>query len=427
MTDETPNSQFALPTPHPWQATFLQKEATLQPNLSVLCCGRRAGKTFCALLWALLAKGGLLEGGHVAWIAPDDKRLAEARSWARAWLAPLIVPGNPGSIGIDLSNGGRLDFWSAGPQAPQPARGRGYSLCVVDEAAFIVGLRLMVDAAIRPALALAGGRMLMISTPKGHNDFFDYYREAEREGLAFHAPSLVNPELKPAELEKIRRTTAPIVFEQEYEARWVEMAGALLKREQIRYGPAPARESLVSIGFGIDLALATHKRSDYSALVVTGIDAEQNLWVLFARRWRKTFPETVALLAEYNQIWRPQIAICEQVAFQELAVRDLEKAGLPLVPLAASKGKEERFLPVLTKYSLGLIWHADTLDLEFEAELLSFPEASHDDWVDALVYAVSAVDSSLRQGWSRSSGSQWERYADGDDRDGYDGPAYQSI
>ena len=45
--------------------------------------------------------------------------------------------------------------------------------------------------------------------------------------------------------------------------------------------------------------------------------------------WGKTFPETVVLLAEYNQIWQPQIAICEQVAFQELAVRDLEKVGLP--------------------------------------------------------------------------------------------------
>ena len=88
-----------------------------------------------------------------------------------------------------------------------------------------------------------------------------------------------------------------------------------------------------------------------------------------------------------------------------------------------SKGKEERFLPVLTKYALGLIWHADTLDVEFEAELLSFPEASHDDWVDALVYAVSAVDSSLRHGWSRSSGAQWEKYLsdsdDDDDRDTY--------
>jgi hypothetical protein len=40
----------------------------------------------------------------------------------------------------------------------------------------------------------------MISTPRGHNHFFDYYQEAEREGVAISAPSSVNPNLKPSEL-----------------------------------------------------------------------------------------------------------------------------------------------------------------------------------------------------------------------------------
>jgi predicted phage terminase large subunit-like protein len=251
----------------------------------------------------------------------------------------------------------------------------------------------------------------MISTPRGRNDFYDYYREAERDGIAIHAPSSVNPNLKPTELEHLRRTTAPILFEMEYLALWVEMAGALLKREYLRKAEPPPLESFQTICFGIDLALAVHDRSDFSALCVAGVDRDRKLWILHGRRWRKTFPESVALLADYNRTWKPQLCVCEQVAFQELAVRDLIKVGLPLMSLKVSKGKEERFLPVLTKYALGMIHHANSLDSELEAELLSFPESAHDDFCDSLVYAVGGLDSEIRDAWdaNQTSGRHWGR------------------
>lgn len=400
-------TSFSIPSPYPWQAQFLEIDARLNPKLSVLCVGRRAGKSFLACLWAILAKGGLLEGGHVCWLGPSEKTISEAKSWVRAWLAPLIVPGNPGNIGFNFSNGSRLDFHSIGPNAPLSVRGRGYALCVCDEAAHIDNLRLTMDAAVKPALLLDGGRILMISTPSGYNEFRDYYQEAEREGVAFHAPSSVNPTLKPAELEHLRRTTAPVMFEQEYLAAFVEMAGCLMRREYLIKAEPP--ESMISTCFGIDLALAQFDRSDYSALVVAGISKDRKLWILHARRWRKTWPETVALLADYNKAWCPQIAVCEQVAFQELAVRDLIKVGLPLTGLKVSKGKEERFLPILTKYALRLITHSTTLDPEFESELLSFPESSHDDYCDSLVYAVGGLDREIRDAWTPdlSSGECW--------------------
>jgi predicted phage terminase large subunit-like protein len=410
--EATPSSNFNLPPPYPWQAKFIEEEKRLCPRLSVLCVGRQSGKTFLACLWAILAKGGLLQGGHVCWLGPGDKAIAQARSWIRRWLAPLIVEGNPGQIGYDLSNGGRIDFWSCGPNAKMFVRGRSYSLCVADEGSRIEGLRMIIQADVQPALSLASGRILIISTPRGRNDFHDYYREAERAGLAFHAPSGpdTNPSMKASEFEHIRRTTAPIIFEEEYEARFVEMAGCLVKREYLRKAEPPPLESFLTICFGIDVALAQHDRSDFSALVVTGIDQDKRqLWVLMARRWRKTWPESVALLADYNRIWKPQICVCENVAFQELGCRDLIKVGLPLTGLKVSKGKEERFLPVLTRYAIGEILHSDTLDNEFEAELLSFPEAPHDDYVDALTYGVGGLVREIRDAWNtdQTSGRNW--------------------
>jgi hypothetical protein len=162
---------FKIPHPTEWQAAFLQKEEELQPRLITICLGRRGGKSFISLLWALLNRLGLLAGYSCAWVAPSDKVLGEVRSWVKAWLEPFITGPSPGALGYRLQNGADLDFWSASPNAPQPLRSRGYACCVIDEAAhYAINLRDTVDAAIRPALALAEGKLLFISTPKGRND-----------------------------------------------------------------------------------------------------------------------------------------------------------------------------------------------------------------------------------------------------------------
>jgi predicted phage terminase large subunit-like protein len=406
---ETPQTNFQIPHPTEWQQAFLQTEDELQPRLIAICLGRRGGKSFIALLWVLLNRLGLLAGHSVAWVAPSDKVLGEVRSWVKAWLDPFIVGPSPGGLGFRLQNGADLDFWSASPNAPQPLRSRGYACCVIDEAAhYTINLRDTVDAAIRPALALAEGKLLFISSPKGRGDFYHFYTEAQREGLAVHGSSLVNPHFSEAEYKRLQRVTEPILFRQEYGAEFLERSGALLRREQIRYGVPPPIEEFRSVVFGLDLALSTKQRADYTALVIAGVDRQDRRWVLHAVRWRADWPDTFARVLSYSRAWPVELIQTEEVAFQQLAIREMTEAGLPVTAIKPHTDKEARFAVIHQRYALGMIWHNETLDAEYENEMLSFPLSEHDDWFDATGLALSTLFKELRTALSdEGSGTHW--------------------
>ena len=381
----------------------------LDPRLIVLCLGRRSGKTFGVLLWLLLNRLGLLNGHSVAWIGPSDKVIAESKSWIKAWIAPLIIGPSPGDLGFRLANGAVIDWWSAAPGAKQPVRSRGYSCVAIDEAAFIPNLRPLIDASIRPALALAQGKLCLAGTPFGRNDFYWFFEEAKKNCLALHAGSAINPNMRASELEKLRRNTEPLTYAQEYEAAWVDREGALLKREQIRYGVPPAVETFQTLAFGLDIALSSKQRADWTALVIAGVDLDNRHWVLWAVRWRSDWPTTFSKVLNYYEAWKPHVIKTEQVAFQELAIREMVDAGLPVTAIKPSTDKETRFAPIHLRYSLGEIWHAESLmGSDFEAELLSFPVGgpnAKDDQVDALVLSLGALDRKIRSGWATGDAS----------------------
>jgi predicted phage terminase large subunit-like protein len=409
-----------IPKPLPWQAKLITDIREKDPRLVVAPIGRRAGKTHCGLLIAITAPKGLLVGQDVAWLGPNDKVIAESKSWFKAWCGPMIVGASPGGIGYTLANGSLIDWWPAGPNAKQPVRSRGYGIIIVDECGFIPGLKLLVDAALRPALAIDEGMLVLIGTPfgKSGSDFYDFHLEAKRTGLAYHAPSSVNPLLKSSELERLRKTTDELTFRQEYGAEFLDRAGSLLRRDQIRKGEPPQEFKLIAFGF--DIALSSKQRADYTALVVAGLDFEGRQWVLLAARWRSDWPTTFERLLRYNETWNPHLIHTENVAFQELAIREMIDAGLPITALKPSADKETRFAPIHLRYSLGQIWHAESLDPEFESELLAFPQAAHDDFVDALVCALSGLDNRLRQGWGKGSGVQWLNWKSHNEPEAYE-------
>ena len=119
--------------------------------------------------------------------------------------------------------------------------------------------------------------------------------------------------------------------------------------------------------------------------------------------------DNVCEVLNYFEAWKPHIIKTEQVAFQELAIREMVDAGLPVTAIKPSTDKETRFAPIHLRYSLGEVWHAESLmGSEFEAELLSFPVAgagSHDDQVEACVLALGALDRKIRSGWATGDGS----------------------
>ena len=295
---------------------------------------------------------------------------------------------------IDLLTGGHVDFWTL-HNTDDPGRGRKYARVFIDEAAIVPTHRLerQWNAAIRPTLTDYKGDAWFGSTPTGMN----YYRDLWLRGqdarhpdwASWQMPTTANPFIDPAEVAGARSELPDIVFQQEYLAQFVDMAGARVKREWLRHGEPP--DTFDTIAMGVDLAISTKEGSDYTAVVVLGRTADGLTWVIAAERTRAAFHGVVSFIQAMAARYNPSVIAIEQVQYQAAVVQELlRKTALPVRGIRPDRDKVTRFQPLEARYEQSLVWHASGLH-EYEDELLSFPEGAHDDLVDAAAYAFNAI------------------------------------
>ena len=157
----------------------------------------------------------------------------------------------------------------------------------------------------------------------------------------------------------------------------------------------------VSVFAAMDFAFSVGKRSDFSAIVVIGLDSDANVYVLDIVRFKTDRIATLykELLAMWTR-WQFRRIRMEMTAAQATIVRELKesylkKDGIPLsideyYPTKRDGDKAERMAAVLgPKYQNKLVWHhrgGNCQVLEDELVLL-FPP--HDDVMDAMTNAVS--------------------------------------
>jgi predicted phage terminase large subunit-like protein len=316
----------------------------------------------------------------------------------------------PTGLGFTLSTGGRIDFYSLVP-GHNAFRGVGASLAWIDESAFVRNLTSTIEQNLTPALAQYQGRLLLTSTPRGYNQFFDQFRRAEREGRTVQGPSTLNPHVSPKWLAEQRKSLPEAVYQQEVLARFLTIDSGLISRGDIKLGEPPPLSEFLSLALGLDFALTEKKTSDFSAAVLAGVDRDKQTWVLKAEKWRAAWPDTFRRVLDLYKLFQPHIVLTESVAFSELCVRELAAAGVPIDAIKPSTDKVARASPIALRYRMKMITHAADLPQDFEDEILMFPNGSeHDDQVDALTYAISALDRTIRDSWSldQNSGRFWE-------------------
>ena len=142
---------------------------------------------------------------------------------------------------------------------------------------------------------------------------------------------------------------------------------------------------------GVDLAISQNKRSDYSAFVVVGIDADNLMYVCEVIRARLDTKEIIDILFEIQEKYRPYWFAIEKGT--------LEKAIGPFVDeemfkrnlfinwekITASVDKEERARSIVGRVRVHGVRFFKDADWypAFEAELCQFPRGQYDDQVDA--------------------------------------------
>jgi hypothetical protein len=136
-----------------------------------ICAGRRGGKTFLVRLLLILATQ---KSNQNVWYVAPTYRMAKRLMWEtlkQAVPAALRTAKNETELTITLVNGSKISLFGA--DNPDGLVGDGIDCCIIDEAALIRSLHDVYDRSIRPALADRQGKLIMTSTPRGFNYFWE--------------------------------------------------------------------------------------------------------------------------------------------------------------------------------------------------------------------------------------------------------------
>jgi phage terminase large subunit-like protein len=189
-----------------------------------------------------------------------------------------------------------------------------------------------------------------------------------------------------------------------------DVGASAFKRDQFQYyepgwlterdGRFFFRDDRLNVYAAVDFAFTVNKKSDYTAIVVIGVDGKGNYYVLEIDRFKTKSPsEQIKRILALHQKWGFRKIRAEVVAAQESIVTDLKESYIRPLGLALSVedyrpsrwtgSKEERIMAVLEpKYANRQIWHYPTGNCQILEEELLYANPAHDDVKDALASVV---------------------------------------
>lgn len=183
-------------------------------------------------------------------------------------------------------------------------------------------------------------------------------------------------------LDATKRELGSANFAAQYQQAPLNQSGALIHRHWFaRYAEVPAGRVVQSWDTGIK-AGAKH---DASACV-TFTQHEGQHYLIDVTQVRLEYPELKRLMVAHAARFAPEAILVEDKASGQSLLQDLKReTQLPLVAQLPRGDKLSRLIRVSPLLEAGRIalpnealWLTD-----FEAELLAFPDGSHDDMVDA--------------------------------------------
>lgn len=211
-----------LPTMHAAQADIYRRRT----RRNALRCARRFGKD---VFQAIITADRAAKGKMVGLFAPEHKQMLEPFDAISEILQPCKRRSSRSEGVFRTKTGGGFDIWSL-TDNPLAGRGREYDDILINEAAFTKTPQMLEQwaKAIEPTLLIRCGTAWVLSTPFGidpENFFYAICNDPKYGFKDFHAPTSSNPLVPAAELERLRETTDPLVFRQEYLAEWVDWSG----------------------------------------------------------------------------------------------------------------------------------------------------------------------------------------------------------
>jgi phage FluMu gp28-like protein len=304
--------------PHLGQQAFLSSRAPVR----VLACGRRWGKTeVIAAEIALTLLAGAAR--QVLLVAPSQEQAmlgfertleflhrAGARPTVRRTPAPTLALGDSRLWARSVARGGMF------------LRGRKAHLIIVDEAAYVP--EAVVAEVLTPMLADTGGRLALISTPRGKNYFYRYYLQGQEDGIrvwSMRSPSWHNPLLSPTILQMQASMMTQRQYQIEYGAAFLDAEGQVFRTEWVDRAlllRLPAEGLTVA---GVDWA----RYRDYTALAVLQ-GTRDGAKLLAVRRWQGlSWAEQAEAVAAHLRLHAPARILCDRTGVGDPLLETLQR------------------------------------------------------------------------------------------------------
>lgn len=150
----------------------------------------------------------------------------------------------------------------------------------------------------------------------------------------------------------------------------------------------------------VDFAYSTGKKSDFTSIVVLGVDGANNYYILEIDRFKTDkISDYFSHILNLYEKWgfrkiRCEVSVAQQVIVKDLKENYIRPHGLSLTvdefrPSRWQGSKEERIMAVLEpKYANRQIWHYQGGNVQVLEEELVFTNPAHDDVKDALASAI---------------------------------------
>jgi len=171
-------------------------------------------------------------GSLVLILAPAERQAKElfskvAHSYRR--LGHAVPQDSYRKMGMELINGSRIE---ALPGTEKTIRSfSGVALLLVDEASRVSD---ELYYAVRPMLAVSGGRLIMLSTPYGKRGvFYEAYSGGAGGWERYEVPAVDCPRISREFLEEERDSLPLFIFRQEYECSFEETEDQVFTSELV--------------------------------------------------------------------------------------------------------------------------------------------------------------------------------------------------
>lgn len=192
----------------------------------------------------------------------------------------------------------------------------------------------------------------------------------------------------------------PEGYYQEYLNKPLDPSTAMFKMSDFLPMDSDDKKLAKNYYVGMDLAVSTKERRDYSVFVVGGVDENSILHIVHVIRERMDSRDSVETLFKLQEKYKP-VAFFIETGIIEKSLGPFIKAEMParnqwpnLVTFSVTKDKMARARSINARMRSDGVKFDKSKDWyhEFEHELLTFPRDKHDDQVDAISWLGLGLD-----------------------------------